>query len=82
MPRCGLLSNVFLLAVSLLLIETSTALAQNPLPAPTLLRPLTNGIPNVPGSDAISTGDGARVSFTHVAGATHYHICFRAPGNI
>lgn len=60
----------------------SPAIAQNTLPAPTLLRPLTNGIQNVPGSDAISTGDGARVAFTHVTGATHYYICFRAPGNI
>jgi len=81
MPRCELFPKVLLLAISLLVVGTSTALAQNPLPAPTLLRPLTNGILNVPGSDAISTGDGARVAFTHVAGATHYYICFRAPGN-
>lgn len=81
MPRCELFSKVLLLTISLLVVGTSTALAQNPLPPPTLLRPLTNGIPNVPGSDAISTGDGARVAFTHVAGATHYHICFKAPGN-
>ena len=78
-------SPTTVLMLSLLLALTagvSPAVAQNPLPAPTLLRPLTNGIPNVPGSDAISTGDGARVAFTHVAGATHYHICFKAPGNI
>lgn len=82
MTRCVLISRVWFLAISLFLVGTSMALAQNPLPPPTLLRPLTDGIPNVPGSDAISTGDGARVAFSHVAGATHYHICFRAPGNI
>lgn len=48
--------------------------------APTPVRPLTNGIPGVPGSDAISPGDGAMVSFTHVAGATFYRICLADPG--
>lgn len=54
------------------------ALAQS-LPAPTPVRPLTSGIPNVPGSDALSAGDGAFVYFTHVNGATHYKICLRVP---
>lgn len=69
------------IALSMLNATVTSVFAQGPLPPPTLIRPLTNGIPNVPGSDAISTGDGARVAFTHVDGATHYHICFRAPGN-
>ncbi|MBA5865971.1 MAG: hypothetical protein GDA67_04645 [Nitrospira sp. CR1.3] len=70
------------IALSGLLATVTSTFAQGTLAAPTPIRPLTNGVPNVPGSDAISTGDGARVAFTHVAGATFYHICFRAPGNI
>lgn len=73
------LAGVFCILL-VLVAGISPALAQS-LPAPIPVRPLSNGVPGVPGSDAISTGDGARVAFTHVAGATHYHICFRAPGN-
>jgi len=81
MSRSALFAPGLLVVVSIIAAGSPDAFAQA-LPAPTPIRPLTNGVPNVPGSDALSTGDGARVAFTHVAGATHYQICFRAPGNI
>lgn len=68
------------ITLSALIPTLTSTFAQGPLSAPTPIRPLTNGTPNFPGSDALSAGDGAFVSFTHVNGATHYKICLMDPG--
>lgn len=75
MPSGGTFSRVWVLALSLVLVGTSAALAQNTLPPPIPVYPLSD-TPNVP--DFISIDDG-EVAIMPVQGATRYRICVKGP---